>query len=203
VEVDATGLAASTSALPAAGGRRLVARVRAPRLLDGAAGLLGFVAAYLAESGARLQPGETLQYGYWSLRFVEEDGALVAFERDDEYSTYVPGVDRAVTAWETQRMACEELRSAFDPPRADAIAVAASDVFEAPRVEATRYEAGENHCGWWFLTDSYTGDASQVVPQHLHHLTAAYPQFTQYLALDVGWSVRLEDGRVSVYRDPE
>ena len=201
VSVDAGALAARTEPIARTGGRPLLARVEDAALLDGAADLLAFVLRYVEDTGAELKDGETFQYGYWSLRFTPEADVLALWERDDDYAEFVPGTDRAVRAWRSQWETCAELGSAFDPPRADGIAVAAKDLFTASRLDAVRYEPGENTNGWWFLTDSYTGESDQVVPQHLYHVTAAYPELTRFLALDVGWVAHWDGGRITPYRE--
>lgn len=195
-------LLARTDPIAAAGNRPLVARVNDPTLLDGAAGLLAFVLDYLRDSGAEISDGDTLQYGYWSVRFTPSPDALELWERDDAYAGYVRGVDRAVRFWTAQWEACVERGSGFDPPRADGLAVAAKDIFSAPRLNAIRYEARPHTTGWWFLTESFTGDPEQLAPQHLHHLTARYPALAPYLALDVGWVVHADGEHVKTYWDP-
>ncbi|HTE61100.1 MAG TPA: hypothetical protein VK631_12175, partial [Solirubrobacteraceae bacterium] len=150
----------------------------------------------LRDSGAEIHDGDTLQYGYWSVRFTASPDAIELWERDDDYSGYVRGVDRAVRFWTAQWEACVERGSGFDPPHADGLAVAAKDIFTAPRLNAIRYEAREHTTGWWFLTDSFTGDLEQMAPQHLHHLTAHYPVLARHLALDVGWVVHWDGKQV-------
>jgi hypothetical protein len=76
-------------------------KVNDATLLDGAAGLWSFVLDYLRDSGAEINDGDTLQYGYWSVRFTASQDAVELWERDDDYSGYVPGVDRAVRYWTT------------------------------------------------------------------------------------------------------
>ena len=173
VEIDASSLTASA--------RRVRVRVTDPELLDGAADLVRWLLA---------QPDFTEgHYGFWPVALL--DG--VVWERDDDLARWVEGADRAVRIHETQQQTCWDLASEFEPPRATSTAVVAPGALARERLELVRYEYLAPQSGW-FVGGS---DGDRVA---LHDVVRERPEMLEFLALEPGWTIRLETEGARVQR---
>lgn len=162
-------------------GGKITARVTGPELLDGAADLVRWLLAH-----PDVREGH---YGYWPVSVI--DGEV--HERDAALEGWVRGADRAVRIHETQQQTCWDLTSDFEPPRAEATAVVAPGALRSERLEIVRYEYLAPQSGWFM-----GGSDGERVPLHL--VVAARPEMLDFLALEPGWSVRLETEGARVQR---
>jgi hypothetical protein len=161
--------------------RGAVARVTDPELLDGAADLVRWLLGH---------PGfKEGHYGYWPIALL--DGAV--WERDDTLSQWVKGADRAVRSHELQEQTCWDLASDFEPPLATATAVVAPGALARERLELVRYEYLAPQSGWFV-----GGSDGERVP--LFEVVRERPEMLDFLALEPGWTVRLETEGARVRR---
>ena len=161
--------------------RGVLVRVTDAGLLDGAADLARWVLAH---------PGFTDgHYGYWPIALLD----AVVWERDDTLERWVKGADRAVGVREAQEQTCWDLASEFEPPHADATAVVAPGSLASSRLELVRYEYLAPQSGWFI-----GGSDGERVPLHL--VVRERPEMLDFLALEPGWTVRLESEGARVRR---
>jgi hypothetical protein len=173
VEVDAGARVAR------AGG--VSASVRDPALLEEAAELVRWLLAH---------PGFTAgHYGFWPIAVV--DGRV--HERDEAHERWVEGAERAVRIHALQEQTCWDLASAFEPPVAEATAVVAPGALAGESVELVRFEHLAPQSGWFV-----GGSDGDRVP--LHAVVRERPELVDYLALEPGWTVRVESEGARVRR---
>lgn len=164
-----------------AAGGRIRARVADATLLDDAADLVRWLLAHVGfEEG---------HYGYWPIRV--RDGEV--WERDDGHAAWVRGVDRAVRTRARQRDTCDQLASDFEPPPASATAIVAAGALERDVVELVRFEYLAPQSGWFL-----GGERGTRRP--LHQLVAERPEMLDFLALEPGWTVRVDRSGARVRR---
>src|SRR5712692_7034720 len=74
-----------------------------PEWQKDASDLLLYVADYVSSSGNRIRAGETLNYGFWLLKFVAPGRReLEVFEYDLSGSRFVPDARLALEFWRDQ-----------------------------------------------------------------------------------------------------
>ena len=161
--------------------RRALVRVTDPALLEGAADL----ARWLRDHAGFTEG----HYGYWPIVLL--DG--VVWERDDALERWVKGADRAVRTHVLQEQTCWDLASDFEPPHASATAVVAPGALGRGRLDLVRYEYLAPQSGW-FVGGS---DGERVA---LHLIVRDRPEVLDFLALEPGWSVRVESEGARVKR---
>jgi hypothetical protein len=165
--------------------------------------LLRYIADYLIESHASVKSSQTMQYGYWLLKFVEESaGILDVWEYNQEATEFKKGADLSLTYWRDQHEVCDRAGFTFTPPRPDQLAVISDGVLEGDAVKGVRYEPLEHMSGWWLVTDRYDGNVESMRREHLYHLTAKRPDLARYIALPAGFRFDLSNGE-DVWFDEE
>lgn len=188
MQYNVAGNRVTTSGLAAIGQAELTLCVRASDLLPEATAFLTFVAEYIKQTSARIRSGQTLNYGYWLVRFDEcENGALDVSEYEETFSELRPGADRALRYWRDQRKVCIDNGSEFDPPNPGTLTSVSAGVMEGGAVRAVRYRPNDGMSGWIIVTDQYDGDVASLMNHHTYHLTAARPDIAKYLALTYGF----------------
>jgi hypothetical protein len=70
-DCERNGLTVSTVGLFLRGLPEIRIDVNSPSLLDECEPFLRFVTDYLSQTGVRIEPGETMAYGYWLVKFQE------------------------------------------------------------------------------------------------------------------------------------
>lgn len=162
-------------------GRGITAAVSDPALLEGAGDLVRWLLAH--------RDFDEGHYGYWPIALV---GGQV-WERDDDLREWVKGADRAVRIHDAQEQSCWDLASEFEPPRAHATAVVAPGALGRDPLEMVRYEYLAPQSGWFL-----GGSDGERVP--LHAVVRERPEILDFLALEPGWTVRLESEGARVRR---
>lgn len=192
-----------TSGLAKRSLRELRISVNDPTLVDESEALLRFVSAYLTQGKASINPGETLAYGYWLVKFeVSDDGLLEVFEYNPDATSFVRGAELTLTYWRDQHIECNRVGTAFSPPRPDRKVVISAGVYEGRSVDGVRYPSPEHMSGWWLTTDKYDGNVESLKTVHLYHVTAARPDLARYIALPYGFRFRVrQDQAVDVWFD--
>jgi hypothetical protein len=177
--------------------------VSEPHLLTEAEKFLRQVVGYQQSRNVRLEPGDTLAYGYWLTRFEPlGDQCLEVWEADPAGHKFVLGASLTLTYYREQRQTCARARADFAPPFMDKLAAVSVGVLEGDPVEGVRYPSPEHMSGWWLTTDRYGGSIDAMRVEHLYHVTAARPDLARYLALPYGFRFRSGDGEY-IYFDEE
>src|SRR6266404_3895046 len=148
-----SGLVVSTRGMTKRGLAEMRVQVDTASLLPESERFLQFVADYLADSGKRIKPGETLNHGYWIVKFQGvNDDLLEVWEYNAEATEFIPGGSLTLSYWRDQHEVCSRSGAPFSPPRADKLTAVAAGVFEGLAVEAVRYPMGEHMSGWFLFT---------------------------------------------------
>lgn len=149
--------------------------------------LLRYVADYVAGAGKPIRSSETMQYGYWLIKFVGDKSGLNIWEYDPTATQFMEGAELALKYWRDQHDVCARAGAKFTPPRPDQLVVVSEGVFEGDAVKAVRYPSPEHMSGWWMVTDRYNGDANSMRQEHMYHLTSRRPDLAPYIALPFGY----------------
>ncbi len=195
------GLQVRTQGLMSPSQKELQVRVSEPALVPEGEAFLRYVATYLQEQSTSIHPGQTLNYGYWLVKFQEiDDRTLEIWEYNAEGTGFVPGATLSLTYWRDQQLVCRQFNALFTPPRADKLAAVSDGVVEGDPVQGVRYPSPEHMSGWWLTTGRYTGDVASLRVEHLYHITAARPDLARFLALPYGFRFAWEvEGRGEGY----
>ena len=172
-----------------------------PELGQHAEALLRNVFVYLARNpGVKLTDAQTYGYGYWHVRFREEDGSLAICELVPDASEYVRGAGYTLWCWKEQHAACERCESPFSPPAPESLAAISAGVMDGEAAQGVRYPSPEHMSGWWISTQRYEEDR-EMTNDHMHHLTRARPDLVPYLALAHGFRFNFEAGDQRIWFD--
>jgi hypothetical protein len=159
-------------------------------LADEAAAFLRHVVEYLYVGKRRIEPDETMEYGFWIVKFRASGDVLETWEHGDDGRELVIGADRALRFRRDQMRICEAHGAEFTPPRGDTLLAVSDGVWEGRDLEAVRYPAPEHMSGWWLTTDLYDGNAESMRTEHAYHAVARRPELVPYLALPPGFWFR-------------
>ena len=195
IEFITDGLRIRTEGLADEGHPELSLTLTDPALLSDGKDFLLYAVTYITQQGVKLQPGETLAYGYWLTKFeLGDDRFLQVWEYNPEATDFVPGATLTLTYWRDQHEICEKLGARFSPPRPDKLAVISRGVLEGDPVQGVRYPSPDHMSGWWITTDRYDGNINTLKNEHLYHVTAARPDLARYIALPYGFRFDLSQG---------
>lgn len=177
-----------TEGLSASGQREISVDVDAG-LLEESEQYLKYISDYLSDSGKHINPGETMAYGYWLVKFQESEckDRLESWEYSADASTFVKGGDLTLGYWRDQHIVCDRHKALFSPPRPDKLTVVSAGVLGGFPVQGIRYPSPAHMSGWWITTDLYNGNIKSLRHEHTYHLTAARPDLAKYLALPDGF----------------
>jgi hypothetical protein len=177
-----------TEGLTAIGHPELVVEVHDSELTEESERFLKYVSDYVTNSGATLQSGETMAYGYWLTKFENGgEGRLETWEYGADASEFVKGACLTFRYWRDQNAICEKYGADFAPPRADKLSVISQGVLEGLPVQGVRYPSPDHMSGWWITTDEYDGDVATLRHEHTYHVTSARPELAKFLALPPGF----------------
>lgn len=198
----------STKGLPDLGFLELAVSVPSPALLLGAERLIAFLVNFQQQFNTRIQPNQTVAFGYWTIRLVAgAQGRLDVWEvkSEQESHTFVPGADRALTYWLRQESFCHQVGAKLDPPHASHTVAISAGVLEGTRpLEGVRYPAKKPQSGWYLTTDLYDGNIQSMKGVHLEHLTRNASDLLDLIGLPPGYRFELRhSGEVDVWLDPE
>ena len=198
------GLCVTTQGLKAKGRRELSVSVDSPVLLDEAESFLKFVVDYQDHDKVEIRPGETMNYGYWLVKFeASADESLDVWEFNANATEFVQGASLTLRYWLDQHRVCREADADFEPPNPERLTAVSAGVLEGDRaVQAVRYPWAEPMSGWLIVTDLYDGNIDSLVHHHTYHVTASRPDLAAFLALPNGFRFELNGG-AKVHFDPE
>lgn len=189
LQVVLSGLVARTHGLTSHGLPELEVSVKDASLLPDAQRFLSNMGEALQQGTIHLHPGETVQCGYWIVKFdAKSPGLLSATEPNAENTEFVPGADLALSYRRDQKRVCREQGASFEPPNPLSL-IACSDGLREGRspIGGTRYRHSGKMSGWFLSTDLYDGTNNTVKLHHAYHVTAARPELVNYLALPPGY----------------
>ena len=190
VAVERDGMRIVTSGLTEFEQQELAVPFHDEELAGEASDFLTMLVGYLEDSKRQIKPEETVEHGFWVVKFRPAGDVLEAWELGDDGVEYVCGADRALRFWRDQARVCDEQGAAFCPPKGDSMVVVSDGVWEGRDLEAMRYPAPEHMSGWWLITDLYDGNVESVRTEHAYHLVEKRPELVQYLALPPGFWLR-------------
>jgi hypothetical protein len=168
-------------------------------------GLAQTLASYLegqVARGTRFAPGETIQFGWSTLRVLERtDGTLGLEERTDP-ATWAESVDQALHQTWSQKEVAASLgladRLAF--PRQDQISMVARCALETSRWVLVRLPVDDAKLSGWSLACAEDHDHGNRACPPLLDLSVRFPFVTQFLALPAGVAVLvLGPGRIKAH----
>jgi hypothetical protein len=172
--------------------------------------MLRILLEYIEQNRRCIQPGETVAWPPWLVRFVKDDSndnVLVGWELDPRNaSDYIPGCTTAIAVWKAEAEACFAHKSKMEPPDISSL------IFVSPQalqhdvvIEGVRFKPEGNGCGWWLIDDNYDGSSDQFAsmkPLHVGHVLVNRPDVGRYLALQPGYHFRT-DAENAVWFDAE
>jgi hypothetical protein len=193
---------------------------------DGAKDLLNYICTYVERHPKRISAGDTMRYGWCSLRFRESRstdvglGCLVIeeliaplHEADERYGD---GAQRAIILHTLQRytahrLGIERTTIADFPHRSMRATVCerinphggSSITMSRRSAEKQDEESYLHESRWFFGCGDATHDhdvASEIATVHIIHLVESYPHIFPYLVLPGGSRVEFGDGTTTVFR---
>jgi hypothetical protein len=196
-------LSISTSGLSKRGMLDIRVQVHSNDLIQEAESFLRFVLGYIHQNNTKINPGETMNYGYWLVKFeAANDNLLDVWEYSANATEFVPGGNLALRYWRDQHEVCGKFDAAFCPPRPDKLTLISKGVIEGLPIQAVRYHWATHLSGWLIVTEKYEGNTDSLTSHHTYHLTATRPELARYLALPVGFRIDLTQGE-RIWLDPE
>lgn len=180
-------LAVETRGMQAQGQPEIRVSVNSASLLPECERFLRFVADYLEHSERRIKPGETMNYGYWLVKFQPVGDELEVWEYNDDATVFVRGGSLALRYWRDQQNVCGRYGATFSPPRPEKLTAVSEGVMEGLPVQAVRYNLEEHMSGWLIVTEKWDKQISALKTYHTYHLTANRPDLARFLALPPGF----------------
>lgn len=203
VRYKSDGLRAFTEGLAKRGQSEIVISVESRDMMPEAERFLKFVVRYLETQNQAITAHQTLNYGYWLVKFEPgTDGRLDVWEYDPELKEFLHGGSLALRYWRDQQSTCEKFKAVFDPPNPGKLTAVSTGVLEGRPVQAVRYNLGDPMSGWLIVTDQYDGDIKNLTNHHTYHVTATRPDLAKYLALPCGFRFDQTSGEKAWF-DPE
>jgi hypothetical protein len=168
-------------------------------------GVMNFIVDYIVNTGARIRAGESLEYGWTLLRFLERAPSLLeAHEIMDPFSDeaeppVVPGIDRALSLAEASRnvMRRNRLTGSSDFPYRGKTAVTCAHLAGVPsrQLFIERYEPDKPRDSGWSITCGTAAKSHQTEDlrvEHLVHVGARRRFVVPYLTIPVGSAVAFD-----------
>lgn len=197
------GLIVSTSGLSKRHSPEVRVQVNTPGLLEESEQFLRFVVNYLLREDVEIKPEETLNYGYWIVKFrAASSNLLEVWEYDPQATGFVMGGSLTLHYWHEQHRVCALYGAEFSPPRADKLTVVSAGVMEGLPIQAVRYPWQEHMSGWLLVTEKYDGTIKSLMHYHTYHVTASRPDVAPFIALPVGFRFDL-NGEKRAWLDRE
>ena len=189
------GLAVTTRGMLQEGLPEIRVQVDTSSLLPECERFLRFVTDYLLKAGSRIKSGETMNFGYWLVKFqgVGKD-LLDVWEYNSEGTDFVIGGSLALRYWRDQHDVCSEHQAEFTPPRPDKLTVVSAGVLQGLPTQGVRYPWQEHMSGWLLVTEKWDQDIKSLTHHHTYHVTSARPDLARFLALPVGFRFDVTKG---------
>jgi hypothetical protein len=181
-----------TDGFRAVNGAELRIKVGDPNLLAEGQEFLRFVVSYVSDSGRKILAEETLNYGYWLVKFRQGSAEeLEIWEYNPEATDFVCGGTLTLHYWREQHRVCSSQHATFAPPRPDKLTMVSAGVLEGLPINGVRYALQEHMSGWLLVSSEYDGNIKSLTSHHTYHVTAIRPDVAPFLALPVGYRFEL------------
>lgn len=177
--------------------------------------VLNFIADYITRLHQTIHAGDTMRYGWSTLRFVAEPGSgvLVLEELemplDDRNDCYIPGAARAVSLVRYQDETTQRLGSpvvAHHPHRSERVVIccrlAPASTWPVLVMDRLDRDPGADYSGWFAGCGDPShshDDLAELSAAHLVHLVQHEPRLLPYLALPEGTRLVFEASRVIIF----
>ena len=196
VTLEREGLQVRSRGLSKRGQSELVVRVDSAELITHAEQFLRHVIKYLDQVKTRITDGQTMNYGYWLVKFLSASNDLLeVWEYDPSGTDFIRGGSLTFTYWRDQHAICDKYGAAFSPPNPEQLTVVSAGVLEGELpIQAVRYPWAEHMSGWIIMSEQYDGNIESLMHHHTYHVTANRPDLAQYIALPFGYRVDLAHG---------
>lgn len=188
--------------------------------------LLRFLGNYLSSQPERILPGQTLRYGWTTLRFVEDEQNRSGAGKDvllveemqrpffSEKQSYLPGVAQTLTLLQLQHEAIQRNRITGDViyPHGSQRAMVCTRV--TPKtvqrlrpLRADRAWQPDVRDSGWFIgccdEDHDHDNANELATMHLFHLVDQFPGLFPYLGMPVGTMMVFEESQAIIFPPDE
>jgi hypothetical protein len=170
--------------------------------------VMNFIVDYIVGTGARIKPGESLEYGWTLLRFLARAPSLLEVHEiadpfnEEAEPPVVPGIDRAMRLADASRdvMKRNHLTGRSDFPYRGKTGIACTHLRSAPEKELYM-ERSEPHdprdSGWVIICKDKPHETNELRTEHLAHVAAHRRFVVPYLILPSGAAVAFEaDGAI-------
>jgi hypothetical protein len=188
--------------------------------------LLRFVENYLSDQSKRILPGQTIHYGWTTLRFVQDEHHLSGagtevllieelehpFSLDD--TSFVLGVAHTIALMQLQKEALRRNHIVGDviyPHRSQFALVCKRVTPETvqllrPLMAHRAWQPDTRDSGWFIgccNNDHDHNNAEELAKLHLIHLVGEFPGLFPYIAMPVGTQLVFETSQVIVFHPGE
>jgi hypothetical protein len=188
-----------TEGLTRIGQADLAITVGDPDLVESAREFLIDVNNYIASKRVRILPGETMPYGTWLVKFVQnERGLLEPWEVGSDPARCSAGMDRTLRDFRDQIEVCKKIGCEYVDTAGDLFATMHTTLTRIGVMVRTRAPY-EKWSGWSF----YSSDRRDEAHEHerLYTILERRPELARYLAVPAGFTIELNPERI--YRADE
>ncbi|MEJ1934337.1 hypothetical protein WDZ92_29420, partial [Nostoc sp. NIES-2111] len=127
--------------------------------MDEAEKFLRFIVKYLEAEEQKITANQTMNYGYWLVKFVPTaEGRLDVWEYDPSLTNFLHGGSLTLKYCRDQQEVCKNCHAVYTPPNPGELTAISFGVMEGRPVQAVRYNIGEPMSGWIIVTDQYDGN---------------------------------------------
>lgn len=169
-------------------------KLKHQELVESAKAFIEFLVEYQIECKEKISHNQTLTYGFWMVKFNENDKYLEVQELNRNASTFVNGLELTLNFWSEQMYICTELDSDFDPPTADKLVTVSPNIFHDDNLlNGVRYPEEENHSGWMFYSNENDLNQNDFIQMHLYELVVKKPDIACFFGLPEGYRLLIEN----------
>jgi hypothetical protein len=150
--------------------------------------ILIYLIDYSVDHKPEIKIGETIQYGFWVLKFLTRDNHyLDIWECTLSLHDWIEGASTAIEVFKEHKDLMSKLNVEALVPTFNQKIVISEGVLEGDFVEGVRYPSPGHMSGWWLSTDRYNGDLGTMKPIPLHEFIPFRPDLIKYLILPFGF----------------
>ncbi|MDM5450969.1 immunity protein Imm33 domain-containing protein [Peribacillus simplex] len=183
----------------------IVVKIGSDELIEPAKEFITFTLNYQIDSGKKINPGQSMTYGYWLVKFEKCNMHLEVWEYDLNATKFIKGADLALRYWEEQLYICEELDADFEPPTADKTVMLSKNILEEDGIiQGVRYFGEAQSSGWLLYRDEEDLDEEKernLITLRLHELTAKKSDLVCFFGLPSGYRFIIEDDGYDAWCD--
>jgi hypothetical protein len=170
--------------------------------------VMNFIVDYIVGTGARIKPGESLDYGWTLLRFLTRAPSLLELHEiadpfsDEQEPPVVPGIDRAIRLAYASRdvMKRNHMTGRSDFPYRGKTALTCTHFRSTPEKQLYMERSDpldSEDSGWAIICNDKPHEADELRTEHLAHLAAHRRFVVPYLIVPIGAAVAFDaDGAI-------